>query len=184
MEAAKRRAIPPRKKKPLPLEYEKQSVIAVASIYGVDLMMDNVLACRERLYEIWDQEYELVCKKEINEDCREAVRFILSRNIVYGNALSLKEVDENGNDTEEPIVFSEWSFVMGTRMQRKDYRFDKLLAGEYEPSAKTKKKKKKSVEDGYQQLRLMSMLEDKPSDEGEFLTSYVADYRRIQDYGK
>lgn len=37
LEAAKKRAIPPRKKKPLPLEFEKQSVIAVASIYGVDL---------------------------------------------------------------------------------------------------------------------------------------------------
>lgn len=42
--AAKRRATPPKKKKPLPAEYEKQSVIAVASIYGVDLLMDNVQA--------------------------------------------------------------------------------------------------------------------------------------------
>ena len=104
--------------------------------------------------------------------------------MVCGNALSLKEVDENGNDTEEPLVFSEWSFVMGTRMQRNDYRFDKLLAGEYEASTNAKKKKKKSVEVEYQQMSLMPMLEDKPSDEGEFLTSYVADYRRIQDYGK
>lgn len=51
LDAAKKRAIPPRKKKPLPLEFEKQSVIAVASIYGVDLLMDNVIACRQRLYE-------------------------------------------------------------------------------------------------------------------------------------
>jgi len=34
---------------------------------------------------------------------------------------------------------------------------------------------KKSVEDEDQQMSLLSMLEDKPSDEGEFLTSYVAD---------
>ena len=169
LEAAKKRAIPPRKKKPLPLEFEKQSVIAVASIYGVG---------------IWNDEYEAICTKEVNEDCREAVRFILSRNIVCGNALSLKEVDENGNDTEEPIVFSEWSFVMGTKMQRKDYRFDKLLAGEYEPSANAKKKKKKSVEVEYQQMNLLSMLEEKPSDEGEFLTSYVTDYRRVQEHGR
>ena len=26
--------------------------------------------------------------------------------------------------------------------------------------------------------------EEKPSDEGEFLKSYVADYRRIQEYGE
>lgn len=180
LEAAKKRAIPPRKKKPIPIEFEKQSVIAVASIYGVDLLMDNVLACRQRLFDIWNTEYEDICKKETNEDCRNAVKFILSRNIVCGNALSLKVVDGEGNDTEEPIVFSEWAFIIGNKIQRKDYRFDKLLAGEYEPKAR--KKKKNMEESG--QISLLSMLEEKPSDEGEFLTSYVADYRRVQDYGK
>lgn len=185
LEAAKRRAIPPKKKKPLPLEYEKQSVMAISSIYGVDLLIDNVLTCRERLFEIWDIEYRTICKNGVNEDCREAVRFILSRNIVCGNALSLKAVDQNGNDTDEPIVFSEWSFVMGNNMQRKDYRLDKLLAGDYEPKADSKKMKKKSVEnEEYQQMNLLSTWEEKPSDEGELLTSYIADYRRMQDYGK
>ena len=181
LEAAKKRAIPPKKKKPLPMEYEKQSVIAVASIYGVDLMMDNVQTCRERLYEIWDKEYEAICKKEVNDDCRAAVRFILSRNIVCGNALSLKVVDDEGNDTDEPIVFSEWAFIMGDKMQRKDFRFDKLLAGDYEPGAEKKGKKKKETEG---QMGLFSDQEEKPSDEGEFLKSYVADYRRIQEYGE
>jgi len=62
----------------------------------VDILQDNVDACRERMFEIWDKEYKAVCKKEVNEDCREAVRFILSRNIVCGNALSLKKVDTSG----------------------------------------------------------------------------------------
>jgi len=176
LEAAKRRAIPPKKKKPLPLEFEKQSVIAITSIYGVDILMDNVIACRERMYEIWNKEYEAICKNEVNEDCRAAVRFILSRNIVCGNALSLKAVDENGNDTDEPIIFSEWAFVMGTRMQRKDFRFDKLLAGDYQPKARDAKQPEEP-------LSLLAALEEKPSDEGEFLTSYIADYRRIQEYG-
>jgi len=180
LEAAKKRAIPPKKKKPLPMEYEKQSVIAIASIYGVDLLIDNVQVCRERLYEIWDKEYEAICKKEVNDDCRAAVKFILSRNIVCGNALSLKVVDDEGNDTDEPIVFSEWAFIMGNKMQRKDFRFDKLLAGDYEPSAEKKKKNRK--EEG--QISLFYDREDKPSDEGEFLKSYVADYRRIQEYGE
>lgn len=182
LEAAKKQAIPPRKKKPLPLEFEKQSVIAVASIYGVDLLIDNVIACRQRLYKIWNAEYEDICKGEISEDCQEAVRFILNRNIICGNALSLKVVDENGNDTDESIVFSEWSFVMGTKIQRKDFRFDKLLAGDYEP--KVTKKKKKRMDDEYCQMDLLSLLEEKPSDEGELLTSYVTDYRRVQDHGQ
>ena len=176
--AARKRATPPKRKSPLPLEFEKQSVIAVASIYGVDLMMDNVIACRERLYKIWDGEYQTVCKKEISEDCRAAVRFILGRNIVCGNALSLKAVDSSGKDTDEPIIFSEWAFVTGTKLQRKDFRFDRLLEGDYEPKSGARKK---NADSEYQQTGLF---DDKPSDEGEFLTSYIADYRRIQEYGE
>ena len=177
--AAKKRATPPKMKRPIPFEFEKQSFMAVGSIYGVDLLMDNVLACRQRLFDIWNAEYKAVCKNECNDDCRKAIQFILSRNIVCGNALSLKLVDENGNDTEEPIVFSEWSFVMGTKMQRKDYRFDKMLSGDYSPVVD--KKSKSGVQ---KQMSLFTGADDKSSDEGEFLTSYIADYRRIQDYGE
>ena len=178
LEAAKRRATPPKKKKPLPLEFEKQSVIAVASIYGVDILMDNVLACRERLYDIWNAEYTAICRKEVNEDCRAAVRFILSRNIVLGNALSMKTVDGDGNDTDEPIVFSEWAFVMGDKMQRKDFRFDKLLSGDYEAAERERRKRKKPEPE---QISLLDR--ERPSDEGELLGQYVTDYRRVQDYG-
>ena len=181
LEAAKRRAIPPRKKKPLPAEFEKQSVIAITSVYGVDILMDNVLACRERLYRIWNESYEAVCGKEVNGDCRAAVRFILSRNIVCGNALSMKTVDENGTDTNEPIVFSEWAFIMGTKLQRKDYRFDKLLAGDYAPKP-DKDKDTAPAAAAYAQMSLLPA-EDTPSDEGELLRTYISDYRRVQDDG-
>ena len=118
-----------RKYRKSPFDYEKNAVLAISSVYGVDLMMDNVEACRERLFKIWDKEYKAVCKKETNDQTREAVRFILSRNIVCGNALTLMCVDENGVDTAEPIVFSEWAFITGTQMQRKDYTFDELVNG-------------------------------------------------------
>ena len=180
--AAKKRAIPPRKKKPLPEEFERQSVIAVASIYGVDLLLDNVLACRERLFNIWNAEYENICQEKIDENCRDAIRFILSRNIVCGNALSLKLVDQNGKDTQEPIIFSEWSFVLGNKMQRKDFRFDKLLSGDYEPNAN--KEKNSDNNESEQQMDLFSITNEKPSDEGEFLTSYITDYRRVHKHDK
>ena len=78
------------------LDYEKNSVLAVASIYGVDILIDNVETCRERMFQIWDKEYKINCKKECNEDTRNSVRFILKKNIVLGNALTLMCVDENG----------------------------------------------------------------------------------------
>ena len=108
-------------------EYEQNSVLAITSIYGVDIMMDNVLACRERMFEIWNKEYTASCKKDANDETRAAVKFILSLNIVLGNALSMMCVDENGEDTEEPIIFPEWSFVVGAQLKRRDYRFDVLL---------------------------------------------------------
>lgn len=116
-----------RKYKKSVLDYEKNSVLAVSSVYGVDIMQDNVTACIERLFTIWDKEYTSVCKNECNDQTREAVLFILRRNIVCGNALTLKCVDKNGNDVDAPIVFSEWSFVTGALIKRRDFRFDVLL---------------------------------------------------------
>jgi hypothetical protein len=115
-----------------PIDYEKNAVLAATSIYGVDILQDNVDACRKRMFEIWDREYQAVLKKEVNEDCRDAVRFISSWNIVCGNALNLKKVDTDGNDTSEPIVFSEWAFVTGYNLQRSDYTLERLLEGDEE----------------------------------------------------
>lgn len=69
-----------------PLDYEKNSLLAASSIYGVDILQDNVTACRARMFDIWNREYTAVCKKECDDQTRKAVRFILSRNIVCGNA--------------------------------------------------------------------------------------------------
>lgn len=144
-----------------PLDYEKNAVLAASSIYGVDILFDNVLACRARMFALWDKEYVAVCKKEVNNETRETVKFILSRNIVCGNALTLKCVDENALDTDEPIVFSEWAFVTGSNLQRSDYTFAELL------------------EQGEKQVQLSIQL----GDEGTFLRKYVTHYRRVQENG-
>lgn len=147
------------------LDYEKNAVLAASSIYGVDILFDNVIACRERMFEIWDKEYKANCKKDCSDQTREAVKFILSRNIVCGNALTLNCVDENANDTDEPIVFSEWAFVTGSNLQRSDYTFAELLA----QNEKSEQKQQS--------------LFDTTSDEGVFLKKYVSHYRRVQENG-
>ena len=108
-------------------DFERYSVLAITSIYGVDLLMDNVEECRNRMYEIWNKEYQEVCKKSCNEQTREAVKYILSKNILCGNALTLMCVDDNQNDTDIPIIFPEWSLLMGTKLKRRDFRLDVLL---------------------------------------------------------
>ena len=140
-----------------PLDYEKNSLLAASSIYGVDILQDNVTACRARMFDIWNREYTAVCKKECDDQTREAVRFILSRNIVCGNALTLKCVDENGNDTDEPIIFSEWAFITGSMLQRSDYTFAELL------------------EDDNPQLSLLNS----NNGEGVFRRKYVTHYKKV-----
>lgn len=145
------------------LDYEKNAVLAASSIYGVDILLDNVEACRARMFAIWDKEYKAVCKKDCNDQTREAVKFIFSRNIVCGNALTLKCVDENANDIDEPITFSEWAFVTASQLQRSDYTFAELLV----------------QNDEQNQLPLQPCV----SDEGTFLKKYITHYRRVQENG-
>lgn len=108
-------------------EYEKYSVIAITSIYGVDLLEDNVQECIERLYNIWLNEYKAVCKDELLPECEEAVMFVLRHNILCGNALTLQKVDSTGKDTNEPIIFAQWDLTTGDMIKRKDYRLDELM---------------------------------------------------------
>ncbi len=119
-------------------DFERYSILAVTSIYGVDILQDNAQECRERLYKIWDKEYKSVCKKDCNDETRETVKYILSKNILCGNALTLMCVDENQQDTENPIIFPEWSLIMGTRLKRRDFRLDVLLKANEKPVKKSK----------------------------------------------
>lgn len=107
-------------------DYEKYSVLAVSSIYGVDIQQDNVDECRKRMYDIWNKEYTKNCKDICADDCREAVRYILSHNILCGDALTM--LQSNG----EPITFAQWDLVMGSMLKRRDYQLDQLLQGHEE----------------------------------------------------
>ena len=115
-----------------PFDYERYAVLAVTSIYGVELLADNADECRERLFELWDKEYTAVCKKSVNEQTRAAVRYILKKNILCGDALTLMCVDENQKDTDAPIVFPEWS-LLGTKLKRRDFRLDVMLKANDKP---------------------------------------------------
>lgn len=109
-------------------DYELNAVKAIMSIYGVDILQDNVDACRNRLFEIFDNEYTSVCKSAASDAARDVVKFVLSKNILCGNALSMMCVDLLGIDTNDFIVFSEWSFPNNDFIvQRRDFRLDVLL---------------------------------------------------------
>ena len=108
------------------LEYERNAILAMSSIYGVDILEDNVVECRKRLFSIFNERYASLYKDRCKEECKDAIKYILEKNIIWGDALTLKTVGEG----QQPIVFSEWSPVNGSMIKRRDFAFHELLAHE------------------------------------------------------
>jgi hypothetical protein len=106
--------------KPSRAEYEKNMVVAVGSIYGIDLLEDNVTECRDRLCKHVAEEYRRLFRGG-GQEFLETLRYVLSKNIVCGDALTMKDL------SGEPIVFSEWSPVMELMIKRRDFSFSELL---------------------------------------------------------
>lgn len=102
-------------------DVEKYSLVALSSLYGVDILEDNAEECRKRLYGIWETMYERLVGKEGMSGCKDAARYILHCNILCGDALTLKQ--SNG----EPITFAEWAVVSGNFIKRRDYYLSTIL---------------------------------------------------------
>ena len=102
-------------------DYERASVNAVMSLYGVELLPDNATDCRKRLFSIWNEAYAKNCATDLGDGCREVVKFILAKNILCGDALTMRR------DNGQPIIFAEWSFIDGSLVKRRDFRLDKLI---------------------------------------------------------
>ena len=109
------------------LQYEHDAIWAISSIYGIELLADNAAACRERLLNYFTEQYQSLFKSKCKDNCIEAARYILSKNIIHGDALTYKRVDK----PNEWIHISEWGFIGSDKVNRRDYEFS-YLVGEYE----------------------------------------------------
>ena len=113
------------------------SIRALMSLYGVDILKDNVEACRERLFGVWKEIFAAksggsrsratVGRGTASPDLARVARFVLEKNILLGNTLSMKLVDAEGNDIDQPIVFTEWTFPLGRKVKRREYDLSVLM---------------------------------------------------------
>ena len=110
------------------LEYEKNAVLAVSSIYGIELLTDNAMACRERLFKIFHDEYCALYGDNLKQECMDSIRYLFSKNIIIGNALTYHRVD----NPKEWIIISEWSLLGGGMMNRRDYEFSYMVGDSQE----------------------------------------------------
>lgn len=105
------------------LDYERNAVLVVSSVYGIDILEDNVVECRKRLFNIFEQQYTRIFKETAKGECQKAVKYILDQNIIWGDALTLKTVGHN----PQAILFSEWSPANRSMLKRRDFAFHGLL---------------------------------------------------------
>lgn len=98
--------------------FEKRhfALLAVMCIYGIELLPDNITECRANLLDIFAEYLRL---DEADELYR-AASFVLSLNLVHGDALTMKA---SGG---KPITFAEWGYLGKGKFQRRDFRFDVL----------------------------------------------------------
>ena len=107
-------------------EWEFQSLIAVGSCYGIDILPDNAEACRERLFaEVLGQ----VGNKSCTNGYEESLRYMLKKNIVCGDALTYRTAED------KPITFCEWTPIAGSmQFSRRDFQFDFLVTKNHQYS--------------------------------------------------
>lgn len=99
-------------------EFEKRhyALLALMCIYGIELLEDNIAECRANVLEILADYLRL----DESDDLYRAASYVLSQNIVHGDALTM--VDRDG----QPIAFAEWGYLGKGKFQRRDFRFDTL----------------------------------------------------------
>lgn len=107
-------------------DYERYTILAVSSIYGIELLKDNAEICRQRLFTILEKEYNKNFKEKTKDRCRASIKHILNLNIIWGDALTLMTA---GPDPQ-PIVFPEWTLVNGSMVKRRDFTYKELLSNE------------------------------------------------------
>ena len=76
----------------------------------------------DKIANLGNREYTENAKSQANDDCRKIVRFILKKNILCGDALTMLQADGS------PIIFAEWSMVTDSCIKRRDYALDELLS--------------------------------------------------------
>jgi len=77
---------------------------------------DNIAECRMNMLEILADYLNL----DASDDLYRAASYVLSQNIVHGDALKMRTSDD------APITFAEWGYLGKGKFQRRDFRLDVL----------------------------------------------------------
>lgn len=100
----------------------KNTLWVIASIYGIELLDDNLIIAKQNLVEVLSQHYQNFYQKKLskNTDLYKSARYIINNNIVQGN--TLKYITNSG----DLIIFSEW-IKRGDKVSQRQFTFKSLI---------------------------------------------------------
>lgn len=99
-------------------DFEKRhfALYALTSLYGIELLADNIAECRANMLEVFAGYLGLTKA----DDLYRAASEVLSLNLIHGDAMTMKSADG------EPIQVVEWGYLGRGKFQRRDFRLDVL----------------------------------------------------------
>jgi hypothetical protein len=99
-------------------DFEKRNyaLFGLMCTYGIELLPDNIAECRDNMLEILSDYLNL----DDSDDLYRAATYVLSQNLVHGDALTMLTSDG------QPITFAEWGYLGKGKFQRRDFRLDTL----------------------------------------------------------
>ena len=99
-------------------EFEKRhyALLALMCAYGIELLADNIAQCRANMLDVLAEYLNI----DDTDDTYRAAFFVLSQNLVHGDALTMRAQDG------QPLTFAEWGYLGKGKFQRRDFRMDVL----------------------------------------------------------
>lgn len=117
----------------LQIDYDENVLLALMSLYGVELLEDNLELLVMNMIIAFKSEYERTVASKFSGKSTGAViksaKTIIMANMVQGNTLTKL------NDKGEPLIFSEWKLIHPSRknarrkIQRSEYTLEAILTG-------------------------------------------------------
>ncbi|WP_163140630.1 N-6 DNA methylase [Bacillus sp. 22-7] len=153
--------------------YESYSLLALTTLYGIELLEDNAQTCVMNMFQLYYDNYQKQVQRHngtVKKKVLDSAKKIISSNISQGNFLTRKAVDG------KPLVFSEWSplnmrkTTKNIKIQRTEYTLDEI----YENVEKEPGMTINSAEHRHLQLDIFDLLEaDEIDDEIQKEMRYV-----------
>jgi hypothetical protein len=101
-------------------DFEKQhyALLALMCCYGIELLADNIAECRSNMLDVFATYLNI----DETDELYRAAFFVLSLNLVHGDAMTMKDIRQN------PISIVEWGYLGKGKFQRRDFRLDVLTS--------------------------------------------------------